>query len=100
MAVKTAAVATPWAFVVAVFKPPANVPLAPLTGGAKVTVKPLTGLLNESFTVAWNWVPNAVVTATLCGVPAVAVMLAPLPAKFVNKKLAGVETPEADAVTV
>lgn len=50
----TAAVATPDALVIAVFRPPANVPLAPLPGAAKVTVAPLTGLLKESFTVACN----------------------------------------------
>ncbi len=97
---KTAAVATPEAFVVAVATPPANVPLAPLPGAAKVTVAPLTGLLKESFTVACSWVPKAVLTAALCGVPAVAVMLAAAPAKLVNEKLAGVETPETEAVTV
>lgn len=52
MAMKTGAAATPDAFVVAVFTPPAKVPLAPLPGAAKVTVTPLTGLLKESLTVA------------------------------------------------
>ncbi|OLC92744.1 MAG: hypothetical protein AUH86_18150 [Acidobacteria bacterium 13_1_40CM_4_58_4] len=66
----------------------------------KVTKTPLTGLLKESFTVACNCVANAVLTAALCGVPAVAVMLAAAPAKFVRKKLAGVETPDTNAVTV
>ncbi len=80
MAVNTAAVATPDAFVVAVVTPPANVPLAPLPGAAKVTVAPLTGLLKESFTVACNWMPNAVLTVALCGVPAVAVIVAGTPA--------------------
>src|SRR5690349_1763233 len=75
-----AAVATPDAFVVAVVTPPANVPLAPLPGAAKVTVAPLTGLLNESFTVACSCVANAVFTVALCGVPAVAVIVAGTPA--------------------
>src|SRR5262252_3147288 len=79
-AVKTAAVATPEAFVVAVVTPPANVPLAPLPGAAKVTTAPLTGLLNESLTVACNCVANAVFTVALCGVPAVAVIVAGTPA--------------------
>ncbi len=52
LAVKTAAVASPDAFVVAVVIPPANVPLGPLVGAVIVTVTPLTGLLKESFTVA------------------------------------------------
>src|SRR5262249_46462927 len=75
-AMKTAAVATPDAFVVAVFTPPANVPLAPLPGAAKVTVTPLTPLPKESLTVACNCVANAVLIEALCGVPAVALMLA------------------------
>src|SRR5260370_600268 len=78
LAVKTGAVATPWAFVAAVFTPPANVPLAPLAGAAKVTSAPLTGLFTASFTVACSGVANAVLKAALCGVPAVAVILGPL----------------------
>src|SRR5690349_24167204 len=80
LAVKTAAVATPCAFVVAVFTPPANVPLAPLPGAAKVTVTPLTGLVNESLTVACSCVAKAELTVAFCGVPAVAVMLDGMPA--------------------
>jgi len=100
LAVKTAAVATPKEFVVAVVTPPANVPLAPLPGAANVTVTPLTGLPPASFTVAWNCVVYAVPTVALCGVPAVAVMLAAGPVKLVSEKFAGVETPETVAVTV
>ena len=99
-AVKTAAVATPDAFVVAVVTPPANVPLAPLPGAEKVTVTPLTGLLKESFTVACSCTANAVLTVALCGVPAVAVTLAAAPAKLVNEKFAGDATPDTVAVTV
>ena len=77
---KTAAIATPEAFVVAVVMPPAKVPLAPLPGAANVTVTPLTGLLSESFTVACSCTANAVLTVALCGVPTVAVMLAGVPA--------------------
>src|SRR5882724_5980889 len=79
-AVNIAAVAMPAAFVVAVVTPPPKVPLAPLEGAANVTVVPLTGLLNESLTVACSCVANAVPTIALCGVPAVAAMLAGLPA--------------------
>ena len=85
---------------VAVFTPPANVPLAPLVGAVNVTVAPLTGLLKESLTVACSGAVNAVLTVALCGVPAVAVILAAVPAKLVNKKLAGVETPATEAVTL
>src|ERR1700687_4450330 len=77
-AVKIAAVAIPCAFVVAVFTPPANVPLAPLAGAAKVTVTLLTGLFRASFTVACSCVGNAVLMVALCGVPAVAAMLGPV----------------------
>ena len=77
---KTAAVATPDAFVVAVFTPPAKVPLAPLEGAANVTVAPLTGLLKGSFTVACSCVVKPVPTVVFCGVPAVAVIVAGLPA--------------------
>jgi hypothetical protein len=100
LAVKTAAVAAPDAFVVAVFTPPAKVPLAPLAGAANVTVTPLTGLLNESFITACSCVGNALLIEALCGVPAVAVMLAAAPVRFVSEKLAGVVTPETEAVTV
>jgi hypothetical protein len=51
-AVNTAAVATPLVFVVAVFTPPANVPLAPDPGTVNVTITPLTGLPKASVTVA------------------------------------------------
>ena len=77
---KTGEVAIPDALVVAVFTPPANVPLAPLDGTVNVTVKPLNGLLKESFTVTCNCVANAVLMFALCGVPAEAVMLEGNPA--------------------
>src|SRR5262249_48885678 len=51
-AVNTAAVATPFEFVVAVFIPPENVLLALLDGEVKVTTAPLIALPSESFTVA------------------------------------------------
>ena len=99
-AVKIADVATPEALVVAVFTPPANVPLAPLPGAVNVTVTPLTGLLLESFTVACSWVANAVLIVALCGVPLVAAIEAAAPAVFVSAKFAGVATPATVAVTV
>src|SRR5215472_15074421 len=90
----------PLALVVAVFAPPANVPLAPLAGAANVTITPLTALPPESFTVAWSCIANAVLTVALCGVPAVAVIEAAVPAVLVNEKLAGAATPATVAVTV
>src|SRR5215467_4059233 len=80
LAVKTPDVAMPDRLVVALFTLPAKVPVALMPGAVKVTVTPLTGLLEESFTVACSCVANAVFTVALCGVPAVAVMLAGMPA--------------------
>jgi hypothetical protein len=45
-------------------------------------------------------VVNAVLMAVLCGVPAVAVMLAAGPAVLVSAKFAAVATPDTDAVTL
>jgi hypothetical protein len=100
LAVNTADVATPLAFVVAVFTPPANVPLAPLAGALNVTTTPLTGLFPASLTVATRGAANAVLIVALCGVPLVAVTLAAAPAVFVSEKFAGVATPATVAVTV
>src|SRR5258708_13338082 len=63
LAVNVADVATPLAFVVAVFIPPANVPLAPLAGTVKVTTTPLTGLFPASVAAATNGVLKAVLIA-------------------------------------
>ncbi len=101
MAVNAVAVATPLLLVVAVAVAELpNFPLAPLAGAVNVTNTPLTGLLPASFTDACSAVANAVLTAALCGVPAVAVMLAAVPVLFVRLKLAGVATPETLAVTL
>jgi hypothetical protein len=100
LAVNTPDVATPLAFVVAVFTPPANVPLAPLAGALNVTTTPLTGLLPASFTVATSGAANAVLIVALCGVPAVATRLAAAPAVLVSEKFAGVATLATVAVTV
>jgi hypothetical protein len=72
-------VAIPLAFVTAV-DPPVKLALAPLVGTVNVTVTPLIGVLLALITVACKAVPKAVLTAVLCGVPAVAVMVDPFPA--------------------
>jgi hypothetical protein len=99
LAVKVGAVATPLALVVAVFTPPANVPLAPLDGAVNVTVTPDTPFPPLSFTVAVR-AAKAVLMATLCVPPAVTTMLIALPAVLVSEKFAGVATPATVAVTV
>jgi hypothetical protein len=81
------------------FVPPANVPLAPVDGAVKVTVAPLTRFPPLSFTVACSAVGNAVVTGTLCGVPAVAAILAGGPARLVSENVAPIMTPVTVAVT-
>lgn len=99
LAENVAEVATPLAFVVAVFTPPANVPLAPLAGGVKVITTPPTGLFPESVTVATSGAAKAVLIATLCGVPLVAVTFAAAPILFVSAKFAEV-APAALATTL
>jgi hypothetical protein len=100
LAVNAVAVATPVLLVVAVaVAEPPKVPLAPLPGAVNVTTTPLTGLLLASFTVACSVVANAVLTVALCGVPAMAVMLAAVPRLFVRLKVAGV-APDTLAVTL
>ena len=67
----------PLALVVAVaVADPLNAAPAPLAGAVKVTVTPLIGLLLASFTVACSAVVKALFTMALCGVPAVAEMVA------------------------
>ena len=99
MAVNVGAVATPEELVLTVALPE-YVPLAPEPGAMKVTEMPLVGFPNESLTVACSGVANAVLTAALCGVPAVAVMEAAAPAVLVSEKLARVAVPAKAAVTV
>jgi hypothetical protein len=84
---------------VAVLLPPANVPLAPVVGAAKVTTTPLVGD-PPVVTVATNGAANAVLINVLCGVPLVAVIVSTAAPVFVRLKLAGVGTPAAAAVTV
>ena len=100
LAVNVAAVATPLPFVVAVFTPPAKVPLAPLPGAVNVTVTLPTGLFPASVTVATNGVPKAVLIDALCPEPLVTTTFAAGPAVFVSEKLAAVATPATEAVTV
>jgi hypothetical protein len=101
LAVSTGAVAIPLLFVTAVaVVRPLKLALAPLPGVVNVTVTPDTGLLPASRTVACSPVPNAVFTAVLCGVPAVAVTLAGALDVLVRLKLAGVGMPDTAAVTV
>jgi len=89
-AVKIADVATPLAFVVAVFTPPANVPLAPLPGAVNVTTTLLTGLFPASVTVATRGAANAVLIVAFCPDPLVTATLAGAPTVFVNAKFAEV----------
>ena len=77
-----------------------NAALAPFAGAVKVTVAPLTGLVYESLTDTCRAVENTVLTVVLCGVPAVALMLAATPALLAREKLAGVAAPVTLAVTV
>jgi hypothetical protein len=98
-AVNVAEVATPLAFVVAVFTPPANVPLAPLVGAVNVTNTPLTGLFPASVTVATKGATNAVLIAVLCPDPLVTTTLAGGAVRFVNEKFAEV-APVALATTL
>ena len=70
---KTADVATPLELVVAVFAPPAKLPVAPVVGAVNVTVTPLAGD-PPLITVATSGAANAAPTVALCGVPLVAAM--------------------------
>ena len=93
-------VATPDAFVVAVFPPTAKVPLAPLPGAVNVTVAPLTGFPPASLTIAASGAAKALLIAPICGIPLVAVMLAVGPSVFVSEKFAVAVTPVTLAFTV
>jgi hypothetical protein len=99
-ALNAADVARPDAFVVAVFAPPAKLPLAPLLGAVNVTTTPLTGFPPASATVTTRGARNAVLSFWLCGVPLVAVMLAGGPSVFVSEKFAVAVIPVTLAFTV
>src|SRR4029077_10785629 len=90
----------PLALVLAVFTPPAKVPLAPLVGALNVIVLPGTGFPKASCTVAARFVGKAVFTVVLCGVPAVAVIEAGGPGRLVITKPGFVVRVFAVAVTV
>jgi hypothetical protein len=68
--VNTADVATPLALVVAVFTPPANVPLAPVVGAVNVTTTPPIGVA-PSVTVATRGAANGKLVGELCADPLV-----------------------------
>lgn len=97
-AVNAADVAFPFASVVAVFTPPAKVPLAPDVGAAKVTVTSGVGV-PPVVTVATRGAANAVLAVAVCPDPLVAEIWTAEAAVFVREKLAGVEAPETEAVT-
>jgi hypothetical protein len=94
-------VATPTELVVSVSVavPFSKVPLAPLDGAVKVTETPPVGV-PPVVTVATSGAANTVLTAAVCGVPLVAVMVSTGTGKFVKLKLAGDEAPGAEALTV
>src|SRR5260370_895185 len=89
-AVNVARVATPLPCLVAVFPPPATVPLSPLPGAVNVAHTPLTGLFPASVTVATKGAVNAVLIAALCPDPLVTTTLAAGPTVLVSEKFAEV----------
>jgi hypothetical protein len=99
LAVKIADVAMPLELVVAVFTPPAKVPLAPVAGTSKVTSAPLSGFPLLSSTVTDSGAANAALTVALCGVPLVVAIDTTAPVMFLRLKLAAVATPASVAVT-
>src|SRR5437016_2137681 len=99
-AVNVAEVATPDALVVAVFAPPAKLPLAPLLGGVNVTVTPFTGVPLALVTVTTKGAGKGDWKSVVYGEPLVAVILADGPGVFVNEKLAVPVIPTTLAVSV
>ncbi len=92
LAVNAADVASPFSSVVAVFTPPANVPLAPLPGTLNVTTTPAIGLPLPSVTFATRGRPKAVLMSVFCGVPLLAattVGVAPVPFIVTTRGVAG-----------
>jgi hypothetical protein len=69
---------------------------APLGGGANTTVTFGTGLPFTSFTTATSGAAKGAPTVALCGDPLDTVIVVGV---LVSEKLAGVDTPVADAVT-
>ena len=77
-----------------------NVPDAPVEGAVNTTFAPDIGLVPASFTVTARAFAKAVLTVADCGVvPALAVMEATAPVRFVSEKESWVR-PEAAAVTL
>ena len=75
LAVNVAEVAVPEEFVIAVFTPPAKVPLAPVDGAVNVTVRSPMGFPSGSLTTTTKGAEKAVRMAALCGVPLFGTML-------------------------
>src|SRR5205814_352462 len=86
--------------VVAVFTPPAKLPLAPLPGAPNVTVTPATGLPPASFTVATSGAANAVLIVALRSEERRVGMESTARAVLVSEKSAGVATPVTLVKTV
>ena len=100
LAVKVLAVAIPDASVVTVALL-VKAPLAPLPGGAKVTLTPGITLPEASLTTALSAVAKAVLTVALWVLPAVTVIDATAPGLLVRLKVVlGLLPPAAVAVTV
>ena len=101
LAVKVGEVATPVASVVAVVESvePGKVPLGPLKGAVKVTVRPGAGLPLASRTVTFSGEASGVVTNARCWDPALTVTDPDALGSFVSEKSAGCGTPAAVAVT-
>jgi len=95
----TGAEATPAGLVVMVMVPPAKLALAPVVGDMKVTFAPLTGFPPASLTMTASGAAKAVLTLALWPLPLVKEMRAAGPARFVSANVAGVATPEMEAVT-
>jgi hypothetical protein len=107
LAVNGAEVATPLPLVVAMVAlvfVSANVPLGTIAGGGagavNTTIALLTGFWPLSTTMTDKGAANAELIIALCEVPLVAVIVAGAPVVLLKVKLAGVVTPETEAVIV
>lgn len=81
---------------------PTKLPLGPLVGAANITVAPLTGLPNASWTFATSGLPNAIPTVVLWPEPEKAVIDAGEPAATITVKfwLASGGTPFVALITI
>ena len=103
MAVKVDEVAWPLVPMVAVdvrFDVLAKVPEAPLAGAVKVTVAPVTGLLNWSTSWTTSGAPKAVPTVVFWGLPETIVRVSPVVLAVLVRAKFTVLVPGADAVTL